>query len=288
MGSATEAGPPGRAIYDSDPVQTSQIGSGRDGEGGPRVVVSVVVVGGLDPGGGAGLIRDLLTARGRGARAVAVGTAWTEQGEGIHRVEPRAGEAVRTALARALAAGPGAVKIGMVPDAAGAAAVETGLDGYRGPIVLDPVLRSSRAGALFRGDPADLLALARRATLVTPNAAEAEALTGRRVGSLDEAAAAGRALVDLGAAAVLVKGGHLGGAGEPATDTLVTAAGLRRFAHARVGGGDVRGTGCALATAIAVELARGRALDAALDAATAWLVDALGHAVRVGDERHLP
>jgi hydroxymethylpyrimidine/phosphomethylpyrimidine kinase len=273
-------------------VQTSQIGSGRDGEGAPRVgasgVVPIVLVGGLDPGGGAGLVRDLLTARARGARGIAVGTAWTEQGHGVHRVEPRDPEAVRAALARAIAAGPGAVKVGMVPDVAGAAAVEAGLAGYPGPIVLDPVLRSSRAGALFRGDPADLLALARRATLVTPNAAEAEALTGRRVGNLDEAAAAGRALVEAGLAAVLVKGGHLGGAGELATDTLVTAAGVRRFAHARVAGGDVRGTGCALATAIAVELARGRALDAALDAASAWLVDALGHAVSVGDERHLP
>jgi hydroxymethylpyrimidine/phosphomethylpyrimidine kinase len=176
----------------------------------------------------------------------------------------------------------------MVPDAAGAVAVEAGLDGFGGPIVLDPVLRSSRAGALFRGAPADLRGLLRRATLVTPNAAEAEALTGRRVASLDEAAAAGRALVELGAAAVLVKGGHLGGPDEPATDTLVTAAGAWRFAHPRVGGGDVRGTGCALATAIAVELARGRALAAAIDAATAWLVDALAHAVSVGGERHLP
>jgi hydroxymethylpyrimidine kinase/phosphomethylpyrimidine kinase len=247
-----------------------------------------VVVGGLDPGGGAGLVRDVLTARARGARAVAVGTAWTDQGEGVHRVEPRASEAVREALARAVAAGPGAVKVGMVPDAAGAAAIVAGLGGYLGPVVQDPVLRSSRAGALFRGDPTDLLTLARRATLVTPNAAEAEALTGRRVASLDDAAEAGRALVGLGVAAVLVKGGHLGGAGEPATDTLVTAAGARRFAHARVSGGDVRGTGCALATAIAVELGRGRELDAAIEAATAWLADALTRAVAVGDERHLP
>jgi hydroxymethylpyrimidine/phosphomethylpyrimidine kinase len=245
-------------------------------------------VGGLDPGGGAGLIRDVLTARARGADSMAVGTAWTDQGDGVHRVEPRASEAVREALARAVAGGPGAVKLGMMPDAAGASALLVGLGGYTGPVVLDPVLRSSRAGVLFRGDPSDLLPLARRATLVTPNAGEAEALTGRRVASLDEAAAAGRALVELGAAAVLVKGGHLGAAGDPATDTLVTAAGARRFAHARATGGDVRGTGCALATAIAVELARGRGLDAAVEAATEWLAAAIAHAVAVGDERHLP
>jgi hydroxymethylpyrimidine kinase/phosphomethylpyrimidine kinase len=281
MGSATEARPSERAIYDNDPVRTSQIGS-------EDPAPHLVVVGGLDPGGGAGLLRDVLTARARGATVVAVGTAWTEQGDGVHRVEPRGAEALRDGLSRALATRPGAVKIGMIPDAASATALLAGLGAYRGPVILDPVVRSTRGGALFQGDPAELWALARRATLLTPNAAEAEWLSGRRVADLDEAVAAGRALRERGAASVLVKGGHLGGADEPVTDTLVTAGGVQRFTHARVAGGDVRGTGCALATAIAVALARGQALEAAIDAATSWLVAALARAVSVGAERHLP
>ncbi len=243
-------------------------------------------MGGLDPGGGAGLLRDVLTARARGAQPIAVGTAWTEQGDGIHEIEPRAANALRAALARAVASGPSAVKIGMVPDAACAEAIEAGLSGYTGAVVFDPVLKTSRGGALFRGEPSGLRGLLRRATLVTPNAAEAEALTGRRVVTVDDAAKAAAALVQAGIAAALVKGGHV--AGSEAIDVLATSTEVNRFAHARVGGGDVRGTGCALATAIAVELARGASLTDAIDAATAWLVDALGRAINVGHERHLP
>jgi hydroxymethylpyrimidine/phosphomethylpyrimidine kinase len=175
----------------------------------------------------------------------------------------------------------------MIPDAAGAAAVIAGLTGYPGPVVVDPVLASSRGRELFRGAPADLLALCARATLVTPNAAEAAALTGRRVADLEDAAAAARALGALGCGAVLVKGGHLGGPDEPATDTLLEGGRLHRFAHPRVAGGDVRGTGCALATAIAVELARGRSIVEAVEIAKEWLAGAIGRAVDVGGERHL-
>jgi len=247
----------------------------------------VVVVGGVDPSGGAGLVRDVLTAVALGARPVAVGTAWTEQGAGQHRVEPRAPEFLADAVRQRIAAGPAAVKVGMIPDAAAAAAVIAGLSGYAGPVVVDPVLASSRGGALFRGAPAELMDLCRRATLVTPNASEAAALSGRRVDGLEDAALAARALADLGLACVLVKGGHLGAPGDPATDTLLEGGRLRRFARPRVAGGDVRGTGCALATALAVELGRGRPVTAAIAAATEWLARAIAAAVDVGGERHL-
>jgi hydroxymethylpyrimidine/phosphomethylpyrimidine kinase len=189
---------------------------------------------------------------------------------------------------QAIDAGPAAVKVGMVPDRAAAAAIVDGLGEYAGPVVLDPVLASSRGRALFGGTPEELLALCRRATLVTPNAAEAEALGGVRVGDLLAAAAAARALRAIGMRAVLVKGGHVGGANEPATDTLLDGERLERFARPRVpGGADVRGTGCALATAIAVHLGRGMAMGAAVGAATEWLGRAIAAAVEVGGERHL-
>ena len=178
----------------------------------------------------------------------------------------------------------------MVPDPAGAAAIVTALGRYAGPVVVDPVLASSRGGVLFAGAPAELLPLLRRATLVTPNAGEAEVLTGVPVRDLAGAAAAARALNARGVAAVLVKGGHLEATSASVTDTLfVGNAGsvLHTLAHARVGGGDVRGTGCALATALAVHLGRGATLVEALEAATTWLARALEAAVDVGGERHL-
>jgi hydroxymethylpyrimidine/phosphomethylpyrimidine kinase len=269
-------------------VKAPQIGPSDDlDQRGTRRAVSVLVCGGLDPGGGAGLVRDVLTARARGAHAVAVGTAWTEQGPGVHRIEPRDPDALIDSVRHALTAKPAAVKIGMVPDPTGVAALVEALRNYEGPIVIDPVLASSRGGALFRGAPAELGPLLRRATLATPNAAEAAALTGVGVSDTEGAAAAGRALVADGVAAVLVKGGHLGGEAAPVVDTLVTREGPRRLAHARVAGGDVRGTGCALATAIAIELGRGAPLVAAVEAATAWLTRALAAAVQVDGERHL-
>lgn len=243
----------------------------------PAEPVLIVVAGGIDPSGGAGLLRDVATAVARGARAHAIGTAWTEQGEGMHRVEPRDPAAVRDALRWAIATlRPAAVKIGMAVGPATAEALVDGLAGYDGPVVVDPVLATSRGGPLWAAPAAELLPLLRRATLVTPNAPEAAALTGVPVSSVAEAEAAGRALVaTAGLRAVLVKGGHLPAEGGVATDVLVTAEANVRLAHAHVPGANPRGTGCALATAIAVELGLGRGLAAAVETAVAWLGEAI-------------
>jgi hydroxymethylpyrimidine/phosphomethylpyrimidine kinase len=95
---------------------------------------------------------------------------------------------------------------------------------------------------------------------------------------------AARTLQAAGARAVLVKGGHL--AAEP-TDLLLDDDAERLFASPRVAGPSPRGTGCALATAIAVELARGRGLGDAVDAARGWLVDRIRRARAVDAEWHL-
>ena len=266
-------------------MQASQIGSADDRR--PPPPRSVLLIGGIDPRAGAGLLRDVLTAIALGTRPIAVGTAWTEQGADVHSVEARSAESLIDSVRYAVSARPSAVKIGMVPDADAAAAILVGLSSYEGPIVVDPVLASSRGGALFKGSLADLFPLLRRATLVTPNAAEAAILAGVAVRGLDDAEAAARALADRGVAAVLVKGGHLGAAPAPVTDTLLVDGAVHRLPHARVAGGDVRGTGCALATAIAVHLGRDVGLRDAVDAGTVWLGRALAAAVDLGDERHL-
>ena len=259
----------------------------------------IVAIGGFDPTGGAGVVRDFLTARTLGAAVRLVPTAWTEQSPGgVRSIEPRGpsalGAAVRGALQSIKRDGsdPGrtevcvAVKIGMLPDAPSAAVVGEALGDFGGPIVLDPVLTASSGGDLFVGEVAALVDLGRRVTLTTPNASEAAALAGLPVKNAADAAGAGAELHRRGLGAVLVKGGHL--VGPDCVDILVSGAGVRPFPGRRVPGPSVRGTGCALATAIAVGLGRHLSLEQAIVAAKDWLADAIARAVDTGDEWHLP
>jgi hydroxymethylpyrimidine/phosphomethylpyrimidine kinase len=248
----------------------------------------IVAIGGLDPGGGAGVVRDFLTAEALGADAVMVATAFTTQSRlGVRGFEVRSAEGLCAALAEALAlAGgrPTAVKVGMVGDAAAAGAIAAVLAGFAGPVVYDPVLAASSGGALFGGELSGLAPLIARATLITPNLAEAAALTGRAVATLAHSRAAAQQLRAAGAAAVLVKGGHLAGDAE---DLLASADGERVFSAARLPGRSPRGTGCALATALAVALAAGQPLEVAVATAKGWLHERI-RAARDGDgERRL-
>ena len=177
-----------------------------------------------------------------------------------------------------------AVKVGMVARGGIAAAIVSGLQAWQGPVVFDPVLGASGGGSLFEGTPADLRPLVCRATLVTPNLAEAAWLTGLVVETLDHARQAAQALAAWGPAAVLVKGGHLCG---PATDVFRSPAGERLFEGPRLPGTSPRGTGCALATAIAVGLARGEPLEQSVDGAKVWLAGRIQAARAIGNARYL-
>jgi len=254
--------------------------------------VLVLAVGGLDPGAGAGLGRDLLTAQALGAAVRLCGTAFTEQSaERVVSVEPRAAGALEVAVRHALRPPrPAAVKIGMVtgPDQAAAVLRALAVEGFTGPVVVDPVLRASSGGALWAGPADGLLPLLRRATLATPNAPEAEALTGRGIETVPDAERAAADLRAAGVAAVLLKGGHLPGTtGKEVTDILATAADTRRFSRAYIPGRSPRGTGCALATALAVELGGGATLADAVQRATDWLAARIAAAADVAGEQQL-
>src|SRR5258708_1972934 len=106
---------------------------------------------------------------------------------------------------------PGGVKIGMDPTPAVASASLRSLESFAGPVVVDPVLAASSGGALWQGPLEALAPLLRRATLITPNAPEAAALTGQPVATLADAGTAAATLRARAIPAVLVKGGHLGG-----------------------------------------------------------------------------
>ncbi|HLI22025.1 MAG TPA: PfkB family carbohydrate kinase, partial [Stellaceae bacterium] len=133
-------------------------------------------------------------------------------------------------------------------------------------------------------DPRALDALERRfiarAALVTPNAPEAEALTGRRIAGLDDMRRAAEALLEAGAKAVMVKGGHV--AGDVVRDLVVTASESFTLEAKRIETQHTHGTGCTLASAIAAGLAQGMALRAAIERAHAYVQQAIRTAPGIG------
>jgi hydroxymethylpyrimidine/phosphomethylpyrimidine kinase len=143
------------------------------------------------------------------------------------------------------------------------------------PLVVDPVMVASTGARLL--DPRALDALERRfiarAALVTPNAPEAEALTGRPIAGLDDMRRAAEALLRMGAHAVMVKGGHV--AGDTVRDLVVTARESFILEAERIETQHTHGTGCTLASAIAAGLAQGMALKPAIERAHAYVQQAI-------------
>ena len=223
---------------------------------------SVLVLAGLDPSGGAGLLADAETVRAVGARPLCVATALTVQTtRAARRFEAVDPSLVADSVSALLEEEDvGAVKIGMVGSAKVAWAISRALAAAEVPVVVDPVLRASSGAALFEGPPEIYLQLA-RGQILTPNLLEAAVLLGAEL-SQEEAA---RALLERGPRAVLVKGGHL--PGDP-VDLLATDAGVRRFEGTRLAG-TARGTGCRLSSAMAASLAQGAQLPEAITAGRA-------------------
>lgn len=238
---------------------------------------TLLVIAGLDPSGGAGLLADARVAADHGVRAVGVATALTVQDTAaVRAAHPVPAEVIADQLATLLAdVEVDAVKIGMLGDAALAPVVARALAATRAPVVWDPVLLPSRGGVrLLAGDVAAAAAiLLSEARVVTPNLAEAAALTGLTVDNVDDMRSAAAALRRAGAAAALVKGGHL--SGDP-VDVLHDGEEVHVFAGRRIDAGPVHGTGCVLSTAMACALAAGAPLAAAVGAAREYLRGKLG------------
>ena len=253
-----------------------------------RVALSIA---GSDPTGGGGLQADLQVFRALGVHGTGVVTALTVQDtERVHQMLPAFPNVVLDQLRTLLRdVAPDAVKIGMLATDDVARNVELGLrelnPAARVPVVIDPVLASSDGTSLLErrayGKLQDLVA---RSTLVTPNLPEAEALTGCDVSTAEGVESAASALVSgLGANAALVKGGHRDGAPD---DLLALreggSASFQWLRGERIDVGPVRGTGCALSSAIAAHLALGRSLPEAVDAGRRFVADALRASVRRG------
>lgn len=230
-------------------------------------MTTVLVIAGTDSSGGAGLARDVATLTCLGVEAQCAVTAVTAQTEReVTAVELLPPHLVQAQIDAALATGRvAAIKIGMLGASAIVEAVAESIPPRaRLPLVLDPVLAATSGGALLdaAGRAALVARLLPRTTLLTPNIPEAAALLeATPATSAAEVIEQGRALCARGAAAVLMKGGHA--SGERATDWLVTAEGRVHELGAPRLTGARRGTGCALASAIAAGLAAGVTLELA-------------------------
>jgi hydroxymethylpyrimidine/phosphomethylpyrimidine kinase len=226
-----------------------------------------LTIAGSDSGGGAGIQADLKTFQQFGVFGTTVIVALTAQNtRGVRAVEtvPEAMVAAQlTALAEDLP--PAALKTGMLAEAALVRLVAKAIreNGWQ-PLVVDPVMVATSGQRLLTTEAEDVIreSLVPLAALVTPNLDEAAVLTGRVVHDVPTMERAGETLVQFGAAAALVKGGHLGG--DTLTDVLVTPGGIRRFSRPRLATASTHGTGCTLSAAITAGLALGRPLETAV------------------------
>ncbi len=251
-----------------------------------HALARVLVIAGSDSSGGAGIQADVKAITALGAYAATAITAITVQdSRAVHAVHLLPASLVATQVECALAdPGADAVKIGMLGDAAIAAAVAAALRAAIGlPLVIDPVLCASTGARLLAEDALDALRgeLFPLATLVTPNVPEAALLSGTAIHDLSSMEQAARALVPAGTSgAVLVKGGHL--PGEMVVDVLASLDGIIRFEAPRLAGPPRRGTGCTLASAIAAGIAQGFALVDSIRRARAYVRAAIATAPGIG------
>lgn len=254
-----------------------------------------MIVGGHDPSG-AGIDADLAALRGVQVEGLTVVTARTDQDAsrvrsvGARDPEVWQGEAME--LARG---GVAAIKFGLLPGAAHVLAAcdllrklrELGrtreLGSNEFPAVVDPVIRASSGGLFLDADAVQSLVgeLSREGVILTPNLAEAAELTGVNADELAESLEARRTaaqvLLDAGARAVIVKGGH--GKEDPVQDLIATRKGkITWIARPRIAGGSVRGSGCRFASRLAAGLALGRSLEAAAEEAGRFVAGEIGRA----------
>jgi hydroxymethylpyrimidine/phosphomethylpyrimidine kinase len=244
----------------------------------------VLIIAGSDSGGGAGVQADIKTVTALGGYAATAITAITVQNTlGVSAVHPLAPSMVE-AQARAVLDDIGAdiIKTGMLGDAEMVRTVARLLTDAAVPAVVDPVMVAKGGAQLLDGVALAMVRelLVPRTALLTPNAPEAEALTGMVVETTEDLRRAGEELLTMGAGAVLMKGGHVEGA--RVTDILMTPYGETAFEGERIDSRHTHGTGCTLASACAVGLAQGMSLEAAAARAWDYVHQAILHAPGLG------
>ncbi|MFP4632156.1 MAG: bifunctional hydroxymethylpyrimidine kinase/phosphomethylpyrimidine kinase [Halobacteriales archaeon] len=241
-------------------------------------------IAGSDSGGGAGVQADVKAMEAHGVLGTSAITSLTAQNTrgvtGVLDVEPDFVRSQIDAVVEDLAVA--SAKTGMLSNADVARAVADAVRDHELTTVVDPVMVAESGDRLLEPEAEEVVRteVVPRATLVTPNAREAEALTDVAVDDADSAVAAGERLLELGADAALVKGGHL--TGDRVVDVLVTSDGAVEHVKPRVDTRDTHGTGCTLSAAIAAEIAKGERLEDAVATAEETIHRAITYAHDVG------
>jgi hydroxymethylpyrimidine/phosphomethylpyrimidine kinase len=246
----------------------------------------LLTVAGFDPSCGAGIVADIKTFAAHGCYGLAAITAITVQNtQGVEDVQNAPSATLRAQLETlAKDSDIAAVKIGMLGNRGNAAVVAEFLDAHKfAHVVHDPVMKSSSGAELLDAAGIKYITteLLKRATVITPNVPEAEILTGMTIKDIGDMEAAARKMVEWGAHAVIVKGGHM----ERAVDVLFDGNEIVALAGDRVREETLHGTGCAFAAAIAAQLASGRPLVEAAMLAKAYVTKAIEKSYPTGKGR---
>lgn len=243
-----------------------------------------LTIAGSDSGGGAGIQADLKTFHAHEVHGLSVIAAITSQNtRGVTAVHSVPLAHIRSQIDAVFADFPiAAVKTGMLGNAATVRLVARALRKYKPAwLVVDPVMISTSGARLLDEDAVDAVIneLIPLADVLTPNLPEAEALLGRTLRTAKQIREAGETLLELGAAGVLLKGGH--GRGHEVIDRFFDAQGLMEIHHLRLPR-EGHGTGCTLASAVASELAKGSTPRQAIRPAIAYVQRTLKHGYRPG------
>ncbi len=244
----------------------------------------LLTIAGFDPCCGAGVAADLKTFAAHNCYGVAAVAALTVQStQGVRDVHPTPSAVLRAQL-ETLAEDStiAAVKIGMLANRANAMVVAEFLDKYKFQhVVLDPVSRPT-AGDAELLDSSGLKfvrdELLKRASVITPNMPEAEFLTGMEVKDLNAMKLAGQKLIEMGARAVIVTGGHM----EKPIDVLCEGGEPETFGGDHVKSPNTHGSGCTFSSAIAAQLAGGQQLREAVILAKVYVTKAIEKSYAIG------
>jgi hydroxymethylpyrimidine/phosphomethylpyrimidine kinase len=246
----------------------------------------LLTIAGFDPSCGAGVAADLKTFAAHGCYGIAAITSLTVQNtQGVEAVHNTPSAELREQLEVLVKDSEiAAVKIGMLGNRGNAQVVAEFLDAHTfAHVVHDPLMKSSSDSELLDAGGIKYVAseLLRRSSVITPNVPEAEILAGITIRDVNDMEAAARKLVEMGARAVIVKGGHM----EKATDVVFDGKEMHQLGGDKVKLDNAHGTGCTFASALTAQLAAGRGLVEAATLAKAYVMKAIEKAYPVGKGR---
>ena len=247
----------------------------------------VMTIAGSDSGGGAGIQADLKTFAAHGVFGTSAITAITAQNTldvvSIAEVPVEVISDQIDVVAQDI--GIDVVKTGMLSSTEIIECVAVAISRNElGPIVVDPVMVAASGAHLLQEEAVDAMRdrIVPMATVLTPNIPEAEVLADIDIETVDDMVSAGESLLEMGADAVVVKGGHLESRDDALVDVLVNSDGVSHFRSMRVESSNLHGTGCTFASAIASRLALGDPVPVAVQSAQRFVMRAILSAPGLG------